>query len=354
MKYYTNKNILVTGGSSGIGRSLARLAASFGASVHILARNSDRLEKTLSELEDFRLSAQQTFSTIQADISDYAALSEAISQFSHQYGTPDILINSAGVAHPSEIHETDLEIFHWMMNVNYFGTINTVKLVLPGMLDRGSGHIVNFSSMAGYMGVYGYTAYGASKYAVRGFSDVLRAELKSKGISVSIVFPPDTDTPQLSYENQFKPAVTRILAGSAGMMTADKVAAIKERKAEGGMVAMVGDGLNDAPALAEADIGIAIGTGTDVAKEASDITLVGNDLRGVPAAIRLSRRTLRTIKQNLFWAFIYNVIGIPLAAGLFEPWLGFALPPMFAAAAMAVSSVTVVSNSLRLRRVRLR
>jgi 3-dehydrosphinganine reductase len=99
------------------------------------------------------------------------------------------------------------------------------------MLKRGSGHIINYSSMAGYMGVYGYTAYGASKYAVRGFSDVLRAELKPKNISVSVVFPPDTDTPQLAYEDQFKPPITKILSGNAGTMTADEVATITLKKA---------------------------------------------------------------------------------------------------------------------------
>jgi len=138
----------------------------------------------------------------------------------------------------------------------------------------------------------------------------------------------------------------------AGVLPEAKVAEIRRLQEQGSVVAMVGDGINDGAAIARSDLGFAIATGTDVAVEAADVALMRGDLSGVVQAIRLSRRTMRTMKQNLFWAFVYNVVGIPIAAGVLYPFFGLLLSPILASAAMAFSSVSVVSNSLRLRRFR--
>lgn len=220
---FANKHILVTGGSSGIGLAVAKRAAALGANVTIIGRRVNVLEQARSEIESVRTT--KTFvNPISVDVSNEQEITKALSDLVTVYSLPDVVVNCAGITHPGEFQFVSTDIFRWNMDINYFGTLYVLKALVPGMIMRGSGSIANISSGVGLFNIYGYTAYGASKYAVNGLSEALRMELKPHGIHVSLVIPADTQTPQLAYELQYKPEVTQKITKVAGLMEPEKVA----------------------------------------------------------------------------------------------------------------------------------
>jgi 3-dehydrosphinganine reductase len=227
-KGFASQIALITGGSSGIGLELARQLCQQGAHVWLVGRNPERLSAAAAMLTETIQATwgdgQQRIGTSMADVSDPIQAQEVIEAVTNSIGLPDLVINSAGFAHPGYFHELDLSIFRQTMEINYFGTLYITKAIVPGMMKRGSGHIVNISSGSGILGAFGYSAYSASKFAITGFSDVLRAELKPHGIHVSVVFPSDIDTPQLAYETQFQPPELLAMAPLREVMTAETVA----------------------------------------------------------------------------------------------------------------------------------
>jgi 3-dehydrosphinganine reductase len=221
---FSGKVALVTGGSSGIGLATARELSRKGAHVWLVARGEERLRSALAEVEGHKLREDQRFGFSKADVSDERQVSAMVETVVNSIGLPDILINSAGEVQPGYVQELAVSAFREMMDIDYFGTVHTVKAVLPGMIARGSGQIVNISSVVGFFGGFGYSAYAPAKSAVYVFSEVLRAEMKSHGIRVSVVFPPDTDTPQLAFDRQHRPFETEYVAGAVGLASPQAIA----------------------------------------------------------------------------------------------------------------------------------
>jgi len=222
---FDRKVVLVTGGSCGIGLATAKLLSMKGANVWLVARRSNDLQSALSQVEDSRRSTEQQCGAVQADVTDIDEITGAVAEVTEKCGAPDILINSAGDVYPVVFRDMPLDVMHRLMAVNYFGTVHTIHACLPSMLARGSGYIVNISSVYGFIGGYGYSAYCASKFAVRGFSDALRSELKPLGIGVSVVFPQNTDTPQLAREINLQSKLMKAMDNTK-VMTSEEVAKI--------------------------------------------------------------------------------------------------------------------------------
>lgn len=218
---WAGAHVVVTGGSSGIGRAFVRQVIDRGARVSVLALDDPDLRAAGEELR----SAGATFELAAVDVTDRTAVQVAVRRVTSVMGPCDLLLTSAGVAHPGYFEHLDDEIFRWMMDVDYFGTLHALRAVVPGMIQRRRGSIVGISSTAGLVGVFGYTAYGPAKFAVRGLLEALRGELRPYGVYVGCVCPPDTDTPQLAYENRFKPDETRAISGSIKPYPPDRVAA---------------------------------------------------------------------------------------------------------------------------------
>lgn len=214
-----NRHVLITGGSSGIGLALARQAAGEGARVSLIGRDATRLASAVASLP-----AATTVFCATADVSVEAEITAAIRSAEAVHGPVDVLITSAGMAQPGYFEAIPTGVFERTMAVNYFGTLYAIKAVEPSMRARRTGSIVLISSGAGLVGLFGYTAYAPSKFALRGLAEALRAELKPAGITVTIVYPPDTDTPQLTAENLTKPAETKALTACAGIWSAESVA----------------------------------------------------------------------------------------------------------------------------------
>lgn len=223
---FKQQHAIITGGSSGIGKATAILLAQQGANISIIARDQDKLALAKAEIEAVSANPQQRIICISADVSSQAEIESAISKAVEELGTPDLLINSAGIAYPGYFHELPLQVFEQTMAINYFGTLYAIKSVLPLMMQKQHGHIVIISSGAGLIGIYGYTPYSPSKFALRGLAESLRGELKYSGINISIVYPPDTDTPQLATENLTKPPETKLITGTASTWTAENVAKV--------------------------------------------------------------------------------------------------------------------------------
>ena len=210
------RSVMITGASSGIGLELARYYAREGKPLVLIARNPERLTATAQELAQLNAvyaDDSALISTISLDVADATAVREQLDQLMQSQRAPELLINAAGIVNVGRFLEMDTDYFDANLRIDFEGTVNVCRAVAAAMVEAGSGHIVNIASVASYLGIYGYTGYSAAKFAVMGFSEALRFEMKPLGVAVSVVCPPDTLTPGLAAERAARPVETEAIAG---------------------------------------------------------------------------------------------------------------------------------------------
>ena len=213
---------LITGGSSGIGYAIARRLVADGMNVSLIARGEARLAQAREAL--LGAGGDREVLTISADVSVREQAQRAVADAAAALGAPRLVVTSAGIAVPGYFDDVPVDVFERTMAVNYLGTVYVAKAAVP-LMKGGGGRIVMISSGAGLIGLFGYTPYSPTKFALRGFAEALNAELRHEGIGISIAYPPDTETPQLIEEQKTKPAETRMMTARAGVWSADAVAA---------------------------------------------------------------------------------------------------------------------------------
>ena len=213
---------LITGGSSGIGKSLANKLAADGYDVSLIARRPQLLAQAAEEIR--RHGSGQRVAVFPADVTDRAQAEAAVKAAIAEFGPPDMVVTSAGISEPGYFSDLPVENFERAMDINYFGTLYVIRAALPSMRARKRGQVVLVSSGAAFMGIFGYSSYGPSKFAVRGLAETLRAELRADNVGVFVAYPPDTETPMLEAEMKTAPAETRAICALAATWTADAVA----------------------------------------------------------------------------------------------------------------------------------
>jgi len=221
---FENQNIIVTGGSMGIGLATAEEIARLGGNLCLIARRPGPLAEARERVQAAAASPGQFVETLACDTTDAAALRPLLTAFIARRGVPDRLINTVGYSYPQRLARLTLDDFRKQMDVNYFGQLIPTLILLPHWLQRGRGHVAFVSSVLGYMSFAGYAAYAPTKYALFGLAETMRHELKPRGIRVSVLFPPDTDTPGFEHENLSKPPETAKLSEASKLMTPAEVA----------------------------------------------------------------------------------------------------------------------------------